>query len=310
MLVFSTSDKGGSGRSVTSSNIAYRLCLQGYDVAYADFDFGSPTAGALFEITAVQRGLPDNEDDSEVGLHRYLLGSYVGVARFDVGATTDRSGLRYIGSNAGRLVLLPGDEGGAEFLTSDDVVVNRCARLLTELDQEFEIVVIDLSAGRSVALEIALKTMALEQLRDHVVRWLVFHRWTRQHILAAAGLVYGPNGLVNTGVNYGHRREELLAAIRFVRTAVPAPNAHLGARHGAQATWLQEQNAALKRLATHNKLGLTSLLGATPIEQVLQWREQIILDNDVVANIAAQETVDAYNYLARRLMDNVAWERL
>ena len=48
MLVFATSDKGGTGRSVTSCNIAYRLSLQGNDVVYLDFDFGSPTAGAIF----------------------------------------------------------------------------------------------------------------------------------------------------------------------------------------------------------------------------------------------------------------------
>lgn len=55
MLVFSTSDKGGTGRSVTSCNIAYRLCMSGRNVAYVDFDFGSPTAGALFEIGTVER---------------------------------------------------------------------------------------------------------------------------------------------------------------------------------------------------------------------------------------------------------------
>jgi len=309
VLVFSTSDKGGTGRSVTSSNIAYRLCVDGHDVAYVDFDFGSPTSGSLFEITSVQRGLPVSDEDSEVGVHRYLLGSSARCARFDVGATTDRSGLRNTGSSTGRLVLLPGDEGGAEFLTCNNTTVTRCAQLLTELDQEFSIVVVDLSAGRSVALEIALKTTALEQLRDHSTRWLIFHRWTRQHILAAAGLVYGPNGLLNTGVNYGHKREELLGSVRYVRTAVPGSGVGSGGE-GAQSTWLQEQNAALKRLATTSKLGMTALLGATPIEPVLQWREQIILDSDVDANIAAPETVAAYQLLARRLMDNAAWERL
>jgi septum formation inhibitor-activating ATPase MinD len=40
MIVFATSDKGGTGRSVTSSNIVYRRALQGNDTCYVDFDFG------------------------------------------------------------------------------------------------------------------------------------------------------------------------------------------------------------------------------------------------------------------------------
>lgn len=70
MLVFSTSDKGGTGRSVTSCNVAYRLSITGRNVAYLDFDFGSPTSGALFEVNRMERGTPDND-----GLHGYLLGS-------------------------------------------------------------------------------------------------------------------------------------------------------------------------------------------------------------------------------------------
>ncbi|MFD1051900.1 hypothetical protein ACFQ1S_43240, partial [Kibdelosporangium lantanae] len=56
MLVFATSDKGGTGRSVTSCNLVYRKSLQGSDVCYVDFDFGSPTAGAVFQIPAVETG--------------------------------------------------------------------------------------------------------------------------------------------------------------------------------------------------------------------------------------------------------------
>jgi len=36
VLVFATSDKGGTGRSVTSSNVMYRRALQGSDVAYLE----------------------------------------------------------------------------------------------------------------------------------------------------------------------------------------------------------------------------------------------------------------------------------
>ena len=56
MIVIATSDKGGTGRSVTGSNVVYRRALQGGDVCYVDFDFGSPTAGAIFGISALSRG--------------------------------------------------------------------------------------------------------------------------------------------------------------------------------------------------------------------------------------------------------------
>lgn len=304
MLVFSTSDKGGTGRSVTSCNIAYRLCVSGRNVAYVDFDFGSPTAGALFEISSVERGVAVG------GVHSYLLGESGTAARIDVGTATDRPDLERLWPRSGRLVLFPGDEGGAEFLTSDDTVVTRCAELLVALEQEFRVVVVDLSAGRSVALDIALRATALPQLRRRTARWLIFHRWTRQHILAASGLVHGPHGLLETGERCGHNRNELLGSTRYVRTAVPAPVAHTSAQHPAQAAWLQEQDAALRRLATANRLGATALLGATPMEPVLQWREQLILDSDVNAHIANDETARAYIELARRLVDIATWEKL
>ncbi|WP_431941386.1 SCO2523 family variant P-loop protein [Nocardia grenadensis] len=304
MLVFSTSDKGGTGRSVTSCNIAYRLCMSGRNVAYVDFDFGSPTAGALFEIGTVERGIADG------GVHSYLLGQTGTAARVDIGTATDRSELKRVAPRTGRLVLFPGDEGGAEFLTADDAVVTRCAELLVALEQEFRVVIVDLSAGRSVALEIALQATALPQLRRRTARWLIFHRWTRQHILAAAGLVHGPHGLLQTGAACGHDPEELLGSTRYIRTAVPAANSHLTAQRAAQAAWLQEQDVALRRLATANRLGTTAVLGATPMEPVLQWREQLILDSDVNAHIANHETAQAYTELARRLMDVASWERL
>ncbi|MFF0487864.1 SCO2523 family variant P-loop protein [Nocardia sp. NPDC004068] len=316
MLIFSTSDKGGTGRSVTSCNIAYRLCLAGLNVAYVDFDFGSPTAGALFEISAVERGVPGNR-----GVHSYLLGESGTAHRVDVGSATDRPQLRRIGPRAGRLVLVPGDEGGAEFLTCDNAVVTRCAELLVGLEQEFKVVIVDLSAGRSVALEIALKTTAMPQLRHRVARWLIFHRWTRQHILAAAGLVHGAHGLLDTGVAAGHDKDALLDSLRYVRTAVAETGAEPAGRAEADAanrlalqapqdTWIREQDAILKRLASANHLGTITVLGVTPIEPVLQWREQIVLDFDVNNKIANEATARAYAELARRLTDNATWERL
>jgi len=305
VLVFSISDKGGTGRSVTSVNLAYRLTLKGKNVAYADFDFGSPTAGALFEIGGMERGVRGG-----VGLHSYLLDG-TGVAKqLNVREVTDRLDLRKRSPRDGKLVLFPGDEGGGEFASIDDAMVQRCADLLTALESEFKVVIVDLSAGRSVAAQLALKATALPELRSTTVRWLVFHRWTRQHIMAANSLVNGPHGLLATGADVGHDEARLLASIRYVRTAVGDPNRHVEAQEAAQATWVQEQNRALRELANRNALGSSMTLGMTPIEPVLLWREQIILDRDVATKIAQAETAAAFGELARRLDDSAAWERL
>lgn len=305
MLVFAISDKGGTGRSVTSVNLAYRLTLKGKNVAYVDFDFGSPTAGALFEIGGMERGLRGGG-----GLHSYLLDG-TGVARqFNVREVTDRLDLRKRSPRDGKLALFPGDEGGGEFASIDGTMVQRCADLLTALESEFKVVIVDLSAGRSVAAQLVLKATALPELGSTTVRWLVFHRWTRQHIMAAHSLVHGPHGLLETGTQVGHDAARLQSSIRYVRTAVGDPNRRVEDQEAAQATWVQEQNRALRELANRNKLGSSMTLGMTPIEPVLLWREQIILDRDVSTKIAQPETAQAFGELARRVDDSASWERV
>lgn len=305
MLVFATSDKGGTGRSVTSSNVVYRKALDGGDVCYLDFDFGSPTAGAIFNINAVERG-------SQVGgLHSYLLGKVSEPERLDVWSESDRASLRSRPPGAGRLVLLPGDTGGGEFSATRDAV-ERCARLLLRLDEEFDVCLVDLSAGRSYATQIVLAATAEPELRSVVSRWLVFHRWTRQHIIAAGGLVYGKQGIIEAGVDLGHDRDVLADSIRFVRTAVVDPDAkELEGLRAAQVAWLRDCNRDLQEMASLRRVGRTSMLGAVPLDPVLQWREQLISDNDVLTRqIANQATVDAFVTIAKRLEDDRAWKGL
>lgn len=304
MIVFATSDKGGTGRSVTSSNIAYRLFQNGYSVAYLDFDFGSPTAGALFEISVAEHGVHDGR-----GMHSYLLGDVASAMRCDVRTASDRPALRRARSRTGRLVLLPGDDGGAEFTAVDDLVVRRAVALFASLQQEFRVVIIDLSAGRSLAMELALRATAAPQLTGVPVRWLIHHRWTRQHIVATSGLVHGRHGLLDEARHWTHEPSALLQNLRYVRTAVPAvTDAANGVSDSAQAAWLLEQNSMLNSLAAEKKLGASSVLGKTPVEPLLQWREQIILDTDVANRIANEATTAAFSDLATRLVAPATWD--
>jgi hypothetical protein len=305
MLIFATSDKGGTGRSVTTSNFTYRRALQGGDVCYLDFDFGSPTAGAIFSINSALRGTADG------GLHSYLQGRIPEPQRLDVWSETDRGSVRNKPPGAGRLVLFPGDRDGGEFASTPDTV-KRCVRLFLRLEEEYELCMVDLSAGRSYATEIVLAATADPELSAVRSRWLVFHRWTRQHIIAAAGLVYGDRGIIDAGAGRGHDRELLRNSIRFVRTAVVDPDSpELAGLRSTQVAWLRESNRELQELASRYNVGRTVTLGRVPLDPVLQWQEQLISDKDVWDRLVAnQETVQAFDSLAKRLTDEAAWEGL
>lgn len=305
MFVFATSDKGGTGRSVTSSNIVFRLALQGRDVCYADFDFGSPTAGSIFDIEDSLRGTTERN-----GLHSCLLGGTATPRKIDVWKNSDRASLRRRPALAGRLVLLPGDSGGAEFAITSEIV-DRCKRLFKQLDEEFDLVLVDLSAGRSYATEIVLAATADPFFTDKF-RWIVYHRWTRQHVLAASNLIYGAKGILETAQFYRHDPANVRANLRTVRTAVVDPEKDtLSGLDAPQIEWLRASNNALRELAARERVGRTMLLGTIPLDPVLQWREQLLSDNDVYARrIANKATITAFDTLATRLLDDTAWEML
>lgn len=304
MIVFAASDKGGTGRSVTSANLAYQRALAGDDVCYLDFDFGSPTAAAVFDVSHARQAAADQ------GLHTYLEGQVSEPAQIDVWSHSEHPVLRDPPPGAGRLVLMPGDLGGGEFATTDENL-RRCVDLLLRLNSEFEMIIVDLSAGRSYAVEMALAATSQREMRGIKSRWLVFHRWTRQHVAAAAGLVFGKRGILAGGVARGHDEEALRNVIRFVRAAVPDPESALWSQVSAtQSAWMRECDRDLKQLSSTLGIGYTQVLGSVPLEPVLQWREQLITDEDVLGSqIANRETWEALSELAIRLTDDKHWEQ-
>ena len=305
MLVFSVSDKGGTGRSVTSTNVAYRAALLGFNTVYLDFDFGSPTVGAIFEVEHARTGV------SQRGLHDYLYGVTENPVVIDVWAESNRETLvRPLGAR--RLELMPGSLGGSEFLEMTDEIVDRCAELFKKAHEQFELCVVDLSAGRSAAMELVLKACKHKKARDLPRRWLVFHRWTRQHVIAAGNLVHGDNGLIKYGVNCDYGEEEMEEMISYVRTAVIDP-AGDSARilNSAQQSWLDAVDKELETLASNARLGRDVRFGTVPLDPVLQWREQLLTDRDAhTTRVANPATVDAFKDLADRLCAPIRAERL
>lgn len=308
LIVFATSDKGGTGRSVTSSNVLYRSASLGTNVCYLDFDFGSPTAGAIFGIDSIARGVEGG------GLHSYLQATAPNPGMFDVWSQSERKEVRDKPLGAGRLVLLPGERGGGEF-PAREAVVNQCVQLFLRLYEDFDVCLVDLSAGRSQAVDIVLGALThpdISKNPDIQYRWLIFHRWTRQHILAAGGLVFGKHGLLDAGAERGLESRDLNAAIRFVRTAVVDPNSpQLKGMRAEQIAWLLECDNDLRNLASQQKLGRTRVVGSTPLDPMLQWREQLITDGDIwQTRVANAETVKAFEELARKIVDDGVWEVL
>ncbi|MEU0723884.1 SCO2523 family variant P-loop protein [Streptomyces sp. NPDC006140] len=303
MLVIAASDKGGTGRSVTSANLAYQRALRGDDVCYVDFDFGSATSAAVFDVPEAAHGV------AEGGLHTYLEGGSGEPLRLDVWQRTEHPVLLGRPHGSGRLVLLPGDVHGGEFAT-DEENLNLCVDLLLRLNSEFDLVIVDLSAGRSYAMDMVLEATARYTMRAIETRWLVFHRWTRQHVNAVHGLVFDRHGILHAGADRGHDRDRLGASVRFVRTAVPDLEAVLWSQvPPAQAAWMRWCDNQLTRLATQLGVGDSRVLGTVPLEPVLQWREQLITEEDVLSlQIAGKDTLEALEELARRLTDDTYWE--
>lgn len=296
MLVFSVSDKGGTGRSVTSTNLAYRAALLGYDTVYLDFDFGSPTVGAIFEVDHARSGVSDH------GLHDYLYGEAREPLSIDVWEESNRTSLvRPLGAR--RLALMPGSLGGSEFLELNQEIVDRCAKLFLSVHEQFEFCVVDLSAGRSAAMDLVLRACREERVHKLRQRWLVFHRWTRQHVIAAGNLVHGDNGLIKYGVNCGFGMEEMEEMISYVRTAVIDPNGPSSRiLSSPQKSWLVAVDGELESLASNLGLGRDLRFGSVPLDPVLQWREQLLTDGDAHStHVANPDTVDAFKELAEKL---------
>jgi hypothetical protein len=97
-----------------------------------------------------------------------------------------------------------------------------------------------------------------------------------------------------------------------VRTAVVNPDSEeLAGLRPTQVAWLRDSNQALQRLASERRVGRTTIIGAVPLDPVLQWQEQLLSDADTITRqIANQETVDAFETIAKALTDDDQWTTL
>jgi hypothetical protein len=269
-----------------------------------DFDFGSPTVGAVFGISALDSGTATGR-----GTHSLLRGETDLPEFVDVWTASEDDWVRDHEPASGRLALIPGDRGGSEFPITQGML-DRTVRLFQRLEEEFALSIIDLSAGRSYAVQAALQATRDSRLRVATSRWLLFHRWTRQHVVAASYYIRGPAGLLEAGREVGHDPGTLRTAIRVVRTAVVDPNsAELAGLRTPQVAWFLQRDRELHALAASKQIGEAMLLGTIPLDPVLQWREQLLTDREVYqTQVANPGTVVAFEQISTRLRDPQQWQ--
>lgn len=281
------SHKGGTGRTVTTANIAYHLAAEGHDVCIVDLDLASPTLGAVVGLSDISAGALDSK-----GIHNILYGDVipenVELLLRDVWESPDISGFHSFSS--GEFRLLPGTNGGSDMLLSYERSEERerLRRVLQELLARYEFVFCDLRSGiGSVA-----HTFVSSPVAEKVYAWILFHRWTRQHLAGVIDLAQRLNEAVAI---------EPSPRFMTVRTAKIDPESvPPGSR-----TWINQRDDELwaehKKLSSATNSELTNL-GTIPSELLLQWNE-CILTEALLGSTTAKATADSFRDVATRLVE-------
>ncbi len=270
------SHKGGTGRTVTTANVAYRLALTGRDVCCVDLDLTSATFGAVLD-------LPDLDAGAEEGVEHFLP-LRNGEVRLRVSESTEKPVVKNVWLNQDsnvrqkgdvRFDLLPGNREHATLHENLDLVGEKLGDLLRHLAGTYDCVLVDVRSGESNAAGALLRA----RLPD--LRWVVFHRQTRQHLAATVDLV---SKLQKSGAD----------DIVLVPTAVIDPS-QLAVRNKA---WFIENHAVI-RGRFRDQLRGVERLEAVPMEPLLQLREGLVTNDDRETGRAHPETVRAFEQLAK-----------
>lgn len=287
-----TSFKGGTGRTVAAANLAYQLALSGKDVCCVDLDLTSPSFGAVLDLAGLETG-------ADEGVHDLLprgtidgpdlppsldAGNSIRLCKNVWSLTESKELDRSLAPDSGRFDLLPG-KGEVDYVEGNyDAMAAALGEVLYELRDRYDAVFADLRSGKSDVLY-ALGNASLPGDAALDISWLVFYRWTPQHISGTATLI-------------GELQDQFGADVRTVRTAYTPP----GDYSARNLSWFEQQEAALER-QRNSEFGAVPLIGTIPREDVLLWREGVITDEDWQAGHAAKETVDAYRVVLRRILD-------
>jgi hypothetical protein len=270
------SHKGGTGRTTTAANVAYRLAMRNRSVCCVDLDLESPTFGAVAGLRGIEQG-------AKIGIHDFLLHVDGPVAPRPPDLALDTLVDIWQNNNlprpgvgrAGRLRLLPGSRERLGLrlgpIKQQGTILSQ---IIARLRDDYDHVLLDVRSGASSTVEAVLA--AEDELKG--IHWLIFFRWTPQHLAGASDLC--------------GRLSDAGADLSLVRTAFSDP-AELD-------SWFRDQNRTLTERARDSLSGL-EIITSIPVEPMLQWKECIITDDDIRDGVAVSAIVDSYEELASRL---------
>ena len=279
------SHKGGTGRTVTTVNVGFHLATLGKTVCILDLDLASPTLGAVVGLADIGAGAPPGE-----GIHDVLLGhvppEQLSELERDVWTSSSVRHLRTF--RCGDFRIVPGTESGGDMLLShqDRHHRDRLVRVLDELLSRYDFVFCDLRSGIGAVAEAFVSRPVVERLDI----WLLFHRWTHQHLVGVIDLARGLSDAT-----------EIPTSFMCIRTAAIDPN---GVPQEFRA-WVNQRNDELQ--AKYNRLRSVTVppikdLGRVPSEILLQWSECILTD-ELSKTKATGSTIGAFREIASRLID-------
>lgn len=292
------SNKGGSGRSTAAANVGVQVASAGYSVCLVDLDLRSATLGAVL-------GLPRMENGIDAAT-RYPSGPSLGVLdllgadvlREDAAGSRQRTApppflatrhdaWRAPGRRrpplAGDLWLVPGNARD-ERLAWHEALAQRLRTMIEVLRGAHDLTIIDLRAGKHDMLR-ALIEAGRTSPADSIDLWLVFHRWTHQHVYAASALAEHLALL--------HRGRPTGPPILLVRTADGATT---------QAT-----DRDLAVLSTRRLHAFPLFRPTIPFSPTLQQRETILRPR---GDAADEGTVDAFRRLGAFLIETASAEHI
>jgi MinD-like ATPase involved in chromosome partitioning or flagellar assembly len=269
-----TSFKGGTGRTTTTANLAYRLAIEGRPVCVIDLDLASPTFGAVLQLEGMFSG-------ARCGIHDLLPKGYGGESDIPVSRTREQC-LPVEGHTSNRFVrnelasaqatydILPGKADYTDALPQFDLMSRALDDILAELTERYDVVFVDVRSGTDGPLH-ALANGETEKT------WVVFYRWTPQHLA-------GTHALIQRELVDEYQQESIVA----VRTAYIPPHTY---STRPDAGWFQSAQGTLT--SRQEQLGLDSYTRADiRREDILLWREGILTEQEF--GTVCEGTVDDY----------------
>ncbi len=281
-VVVAASHKGGTGRSVTIANVSYQLARAGMHVCMVDLDLGSSTLGSVWGL--------DQESDTGVvgpGVQQLLAQGSPSESQIQTALIDMWSRSRWLmeshdtNPDKGRLKLMPGNRGAGDLDDKSKRLTEPLFEILSTLSGQFDFVFADVRSGLSSVTHALTREPAF---RDLVAAWLVFHRWTPQHLAGAGELV------------------DLLCQAQsrpyLVRTAYSNPEE---LPPSDNRIWFMRQDAYLQEEAMR-LFSSSRRIATIPFSRLLQWQERVLSPSYLNSmGFRDSQEIQAYQHLANEV---------